>query len=45
MLRPGGKLLVTVPALMWLWSNNDVFNAHQRRYTREELGQKLAHTG
>ena len=45
MLKPGGKLLVTVPALMWLWSNNDVINAHQRRYTREELGQKLAHHG
>ena len=44
-LKPGGKLLVTVPALMWLWSNNDVINAHQRRYTREDLGQKLAHHG
>jgi len=44
-LKPGGKLMVTVPALMWLWSNNDLLNAHQRRYTREDLGQKLAHHG
>ncbi len=43
--KPGGKLMVTVPALMWLWSNNDVINAHQRRYTRGELNQKLAHHG
>lgn len=43
--KPGGKLLVTVPALMWLWSNNDVLNAHQRRYTRKELNQKLSHHG
>lgn len=40
-LKPGGKLMVTAPALMWLWSNNDVLNAHQRRYTRRELGDKL----
>ena len=40
-LKPGGKLIVTVPALMALWSHNDVINAHQRRYTRIELKQKL----
>lgn len=44
-LKPGGKLLVTVPALMWLWSNNDVINAHQRRYTRAELRDKLSRHG
>ena len=44
-LKPGGKLVVTVPALMWLWSHNDVINAHQRRYTRAELKRKLAHHG
>ncbi|MER2599595.1 MAG: class I SAM-dependent methyltransferase [Caldilineales bacterium] len=40
-LKPGGKLVVTVPALMALWSHNDVINAHQRRYTRAELKDKL----
>ena len=44
-LKPGGKLMVTAPALMWLWSNNDVLNAHQRRYTRAELGEKLERHG
>jgi SAM-dependent methyltransferase len=40
-LKPGGKLLVTVPAFMWLWSYNDEINAHQRRYTVPELQEKL----
>ena len=40
-LRPGGHLLITVPALMALWSQNDVLNAHQRRYTAPELASKL----
>ncbi len=40
-LKPGGKLIVTVPAFMWLWSYNDEINAHQRRYTAPELQQKL----
>ena len=44
-LKPGGKLLVTVPAFMWLWSHNDVLNAHHRRYTVAELRSKLASVG
>jgi SAM-dependent methyltransferase len=44
-LKPGGRLMVTVPALMWLWSYNDEINAHQRRYTAAELEQKLALSG
>lgn len=44
-LKPGGKLLVTVPAFMWLWSYNDEINAHQRRYTVPELQQKLEISG
>ncbi len=43
--RPGGKLLVTVPAFMWLWSQNDVLNMHQRRYTAPELRAKLERHG
>lgn len=45
MLKPGGHLVITVPALMWLWSHNDNINAHVRRYTAAELKQKLAQTG
>jgi SAM-dependent methyltransferase len=44
-LKPGGKLVVTVPAFMWLWSYNDEINAHQRRYTAPELRQKLEISG
>jgi len=44
-LKPGGKLIVTVPAFMWLWSYNDEINAHQRRYTASELQQKLEISG
>ncbi len=42
---PGGKLLVTVPAFMFLWSHNDTINMHQRRYSAPELSAKLAQHG
>lgn len=44
-LRPGGYLVVTVPAFMWLWSHNDEINAHVRRYTIPELSAALAKAG
>ncbi|HEU5285187.1 MAG TPA: class I SAM-dependent methyltransferase [Sphingomicrobium sp.] len=36
-LRPGGKLLVTVPGNPWMWSAHDVSHHHHRRYRRREL--------
>jgi SAM-dependent methyltransferase len=36
-LRPGGRLLVAVPAGMDLWSGHDVALGHVRRYERQEL--------
>jgi SAM-dependent methyltransferase len=36
-VKPGGTLLVTVPAYQWLWSGHDVINHHYRRYTRRSL--------
>ena len=36
-LRPGGRLLVAVPAGMDLWSGHDVALGHVRRYEREGL--------
>jgi SAM-dependent methyltransferase len=36
-LRPGGICLVTVPALMCLWSDWDVALQHYRRYSRNSL--------
>jgi hypothetical protein len=44
-LKPGGHLIITVPALMWLWSHNDEINAHVRRYSAAEITQKLTQTG
>jgi SAM-dependent methyltransferase len=44
-LKPAGKLMITVPAYMWLWSYNDVINDHKRRYTVKELRLKLALSG
>ena len=38
--RPGGKILVTVPAYQWLWSTHDVQNDHHRRYTRRQLAKR-----
>lgn len=40
-LKPGGHIIITVPAFMWLWTHNDDLNAHFRRYTAGELKQKL----
>ena len=36
-LAPEGKILVTVPAYPWLWSQHDVSHHHFRRYTRRSL--------
>ena len=36
-VKPGGALLVTVPAYQWLWSGHDEINHHFRRYTRRSL--------
>ena len=44
-LRPGGSLLVTVPALQMLWSAHDVANGHYRRYTLEELRDQVEAAG
>ena len=32
-LRPGGRLLVAVPAFMFLWGKQDEVSHHHRRYT------------
>jgi SAM-dependent methyltransferase len=36
-LRPGGWILVTVPAFSFLWSGHDVVHHHKRRYRKKEL--------
>lgn len=44
-LRPGGSLLVTVPALEMLWSAHDVANGHYRRYTLCGLRRRVEESG
>lgn len=41
-LKPGGKLVMTVPAHQWMWSAHDVVNHHKRRYSKAAL-MRLVH--
>lgn len=38
-LKPNGKVFLTVPAYQFLWSEHDEINHHFRRYTLKELSQ------
>jgi SAM-dependent methyltransferase len=40
-LKPGGKLLVTVPAHQWMWSAHDELNHHKRRYSKAGLAELI----
>lgn len=42
---PGGRLILTVPAYMALWSHTDEAGGHYRRYTPKGLRQVLAEAG
>jgi SAM-dependent methyltransferase len=44
-LRPGGRLLVAVPAGMEMWSGHDVALGHVRRYERAELVELVRRHG
>jgi len=43
--RPGGQVLITVPAVQLLWSDHDVLNHHFRRYQRSQLRRLMAGAG
>jgi len=40
-IRPGGKIIITVPAMQFLFSSHDVFLKHFRRYSRKKLTDLL----
>lgn len=42
---PGGSLLLTVPAYMWMWTAEDDNLHHQRRYTRRRLREAVERAG
>ncbi|MCB0339169.1 MAG: class I SAM-dependent methyltransferase, partial [Bdellovibrionales bacterium] len=44
-LKPGGIVVVTVPAFAWLWSQMDDFAGHKQRYTIQELHKSFAMYG
>ncbi|MCM8794452.1 MAG: class I SAM-dependent methyltransferase [Candidatus Omnitrophica bacterium] len=41
-LAPGGRLILLVPALKWLYGEMDRADRHFRRYTKKELSCKLS---
>lgn len=44
-LAPGGNIILTVPALQFLWSSHDVAHHHQRRYSMRRLRAVLEQAG
>ncbi|TCP33148.1 class I SAM-dependent methyltransferase [Sphingomonas sp. BK235] len=44
-LRPGGKILIAVPAHQWMWSAHDVVNHHHRRYSKPTLVRAIRAAG
>ena len=44
-LKPGGKILIAVPAHQWLWSAHDTVNHHHRRYSKRTLSDAIAAAG
>jgi 2-polyprenyl-3-methyl-5-hydroxy-6-metoxy-1,4-benzoquinol methylase len=45
LLKPGGCILITVPAFTWLWTRHDDMNHHVRRYTRSAMRTTLRGAG
>ena len=41
-LKPGGRIIATVPAYQSLWSGHDVALMHFRRYVAREVGERFA---
>ena len=44
-LKPGGALLLTVPANPWMWSAHDAAHHHFRRYTKAKLEELFLRSG
>ncbi len=44
-LVPGGRLLLSVPAYQWAWTDHDVRAGHHRRYTRPRLLEAVGRAG
>ena len=44
-LRPGGHLVLSVPAYSWAWTDFDVANGHHRRYTTARAAAAVERAG
>lgn len=44
-LKPGGMVYLTVPAYEFLWSREDIYAGHFRRYSRRHLERVLRQAG
>lgn len=44
-VKPGGHLIVTVPAFQSMWSQHDEINHHKRRYRVKQVRRMLADAG
>jgi SAM-dependent methyltransferase len=44
-LSSGGRIIVTVPAMPWLWSQHDEVHHHFRRYTKSGLTRVVEEAG
>ncbi|MBF0553068.1 MAG: methyltransferase domain-containing protein [Nitrospirae bacterium] len=45
MLTPQGRIVITVPAHMWLWSKHDALVSHKKRYELDQVVQLLRRNG
>lgn len=45
LLKPGGRLYLTVPAYSALWSAEDEYSGHYRRYSKDSISQVLESAG
>lgn len=44
-LKPQGKIIVTVPCFMVMWSDHDVTSMHKRRYVLKKIKSKVENSG
>ena len=44
-LRPGGRVLLFVPAFMWLWGIQDDISRHRIRYRRKQIAERITRAG
>ena len=45
LLQPGGRLVLLVPTVKWVWGSLDVATGHQRRYNWREVKDLCERTG